>query len=405
MPNAVPSVPPVRRRILYVWDADYPWDIRTSKICAALTDAAHEVHLASRNRPRRPVHEQLPEATVHRMKPVPWLPARLDAALGFPFFLNPRWIGHLRSVAVRTHAEVIIVRDLPLCPTAIMVAGRLGVPVVLDMAENYAAMMQANRDAGRQRPWDFLVRSPALVRMVERWCLPRINQVWVVVEESAERVMALGLPKERISVVSNTPPRARADVPLAGAGGSGAPLRLVYLGLMELPRGITCVLDAAHLLQRRGVTVAIDLIGDGRDRALLEQRASDLELGPLVRFHGFIPNTDALAMVSHADVGLIPHVADEAWNTTIPNKLFDYMAAGLPVITSDAKPAARIIRETGAGLVFRSGSAEDLASAVQQLEDPARRERMGRAGQAAIRSRYSWEVAVETIERSLAVMD
>jgi glycosyltransferase involved in cell wall biosynthesis len=194
-------------------------------------------------------------------------------------------------------------------------------------------------------------------------------------------------------------------VPLAGAGGSGAPLRLVYLGLMELPRGITCVLDAAHLLQRRGVTVAIDLIGDGRDRALLEQRASDLELGPLVRFHGFIPNTDALAMVSHADVGLIPHVADEAWNTTIPNKLFDYMAAGLPVITSDAKPAARIIRETGAGLVFRSGSAEDLASAVQQLEDPARRERMGRAGQAAIRSRYSWEVAVETIERSLAVMD
>ena len=395
----------MRRRILYLWDADYPWDVRTAKVCAALTDTAHEVHLAARNRQRRPDHEVLPEATVHRMKPLRWLPARLDATLGFPFFLNPRWIGHLYSVARRTRAEVIIVRDLPLCPTAIMVARRLGVPVVLDMAENYAAMMQANRDAGRQRPWDFLVRSPALVRMVERWCLPRLNHVWVVVEESADRVAALGLPKDRISVVSNTPPRARAEVPLAGAGVPGAPLRLVYLGLMELPRGLTCVLEAAQLLQRRGVPVAIDLIGDGRDRALIEQRASDLALGPLVRFHGFIPNTEALAMVSRADVGLIPHLADEAWNTTIPNKLFDYMAAGLPVISSDAKPAARIIRETGAGVVFRSGSAEELAKAVEQLGDPASREQMGRAGQAAIRSRYSWEVAVETIEQSLAIMD
>jgi glycosyltransferase involved in cell wall biosynthesis len=173
---------------------------------------------------------------------------------------------------------------------------------------------------------------------------------------------------------------------------------------MELPRGITCVLEAAHLLQRSGVPLAIDLIGDGRDRGLIEQRASGLALGPLVRFHGFVPNTDALAMVSRADVGLIPHLADEAWNTTIPNKLFDYMAAGLPVITSDAKPAARIIRETGAGVVFRSGSGEELASAVRQLEDPARREQMGRAGQAAIQSRYSWEVAVEAMERSLARM-
>ena len=51
------------------------------------------------------------------------------------------------------------------------------------------------------------------------------------------------------------------------------------------------------------------------------------------------------------DVGLVPHHADEAWNTTIPNKLFDYMAAGLPVISSDARPCARILRSTGAGLI------------------------------------------------------
>jgi glycosyltransferase involved in cell wall biosynthesis len=87
----------------------------------------------------------------------------------------------------------------------------------------------------------------------------------------------------------------------------------------------------------------------------------------------------------------VPHHARESWNTTIPNKLFDYMAAGLAVVSSDAVPAARVINETGAGLVFRSGDSRDLAEKLTQLVDIQTWERFRRLGREAVLSRCNWE--------------
>lgn len=380
-------------RVVYLWDADYPWDVRTEKVCAALTAAGHQVHVAARNRGWRPGVEALPEGAVHRLPPWRFLGRRLDGALSLPVFFSPRWIAHLHRVARRARADVVVARDLPLCPTAILVARRLGVPVVFDMAENYPAMLRQTWDAGRRGRWDVLVRNPRVAAAVERWCLPRVDRVLAVVEESAERVARMGVDPARIAVVSNTPPRARAvrrhDAPERE---DGAPLRLVYLGAMEVQRGVGELLEAAARLRARGTPARLTLIGGGRDLALFRERAARLGLSDdEARFTGPLPHRDALAAVARADVGVVPHHADEAWNTTIPNKLFDFMAAGLPVLTSDAVPAARVVRETGAGVVFRSPDAASLADAAARLADPALRRRLGQAGREAVLARYHWE--------------
>jgi glycosyltransferase involved in cell wall biosynthesis len=378
-------------RIVYLWDADYPWDVRTEKICATLTRAGHQVHIVARNRAGSVPHEVLPEGEVHRLPPWRWLGRKLDAALSFPAFFNPRWLRRLLSVARRVGADVIIARDLPLCPTAIMAGRALRIPVVLDMAENYPAMMREIWDAGRQKPWDVLVRNPRIVAAVEQWCLPRVDRVLVVVEESGARLERdLGIPRERIAVVSNTPPRARA----ASAGGARRErdvVEVVYLGLLELPRGVGELLEAGALCLQRGARIHLTIVGDGRDGDILRERAARVGLDGSVQFTGRLDHADALAAVAAADVGVVPHHADEAWNTTIPNKLFDYMAAGLAVISSDAEPPARVLRETGAGVVFRSGDAASLRDAILSLLDPAVRAAMGAAGQTAIRERFNWE--------------
>lgn len=380
-------------RIVYLWDADYPWDVRTEKVCAALTAAGHEVHVVARNRRWRPLLQRLPEGTVHRMRPWRLLGKRLDGALGFPAFASPRWLGLLAGTVREVRPAVIVARDLPLCPTAVWVGRRSGVPVVFDMAENYPAMLRSTRAAGRQRRWDRLLRNPSLAEAVESWCLPRVDRVVTVVRESAERVHALGVPAERISVVSNTPPRERAlRAPMRPAPAGTEPLRVVYLGLMEVPRGVGELLEAAALLARRGVAARLTLIGDGRDLPLFRERARALGLEEAqVEFTGYLPNAQALARVAGADVGVVPHHADEAWNTTVPNKLFDYMAAGVPVVGSDAAPCRRILEETGAGLVFRAGDAAGLAEAVTALADPAARAALSAAGRAAVLERYNWE--------------
>ena len=85
-------------RICYVWDDDYPWDVRVEKIATALTSAGHVVHLAARNRKRLPPVALLPEASVHRLPLWRWMPPSLDRAAMFPAFVNPRWLPFRRSL-------------------------------------------------------------------------------------------------------------------------------------------------------------------------------------------------------------------------------------------------------------------------------------------------------------------
>jgi glycosyltransferase involved in cell wall biosynthesis len=381
------------KRIVYVWDADYPWDVRTEKTCLSLTQAGHDVHIVARNRKWSPTTERLAEGTVHRMPPWRWAGQRLDGGLGFPLFCSPRWRSLISHVVHEVNADLIIARDLPLCPTAIRAGRAANVPVMLDMAENYPAMMRAIWESDRDRPLDYLVRNPALVTRVEDYCIHRVAHTIVVVEESADRLLAKGVPQERVSVVSNTPPAARADsVTPTPSRPPGVALDIVYIGIIEVARGLLESIDAIARLRDLGHRARLRLIGSGRDDALMRARAASLGLGgDTVEFLGYVQHDEALKIVAAADVGLLPHRKCESWDTTIPNKLFDYMAAGLPVVSSNAEPCARILAKTGAGEVFRSNDPADLAAALTRLLDPTRRTLLGAAGRHAIHTQYNWE--------------
>lgn len=391
-----------RLRIVHIYDGDYPTpDVRTEKVSRALTDAGCDVHIVARNRAWAATRESLPEGLVHRMRPIRWLGQRLDGALGFPAFVNPRWISLLSATVRAVRPDVIIARDLPLCPTALWVGRRAGVPVVFDMAENYPAMMRDIWNVGRQGALDWLLRNPTVVAAVERYCLPRVDHVITVVEESARRVTSAGVPESRVSVVRNTPFLSRLPRLSEKDRSPTRPLELIYLGLIEIPRGIDEVLEALAILRREQRAVHCTFIGAGRDEQLLRQRAVALGLQAEAEFVGFVPYREALPLVARADVGIVAHRATEAWNTTIPNKLFDYMGAGLPVVTSDAAPAARIVREAGAGEVFRSQDSRDLALAIARLFDYDVRARCGEAGRRAVFERYNWAHDSEQLLRAV----
>jgi glycosyltransferase involved in cell wall biosynthesis len=383
-------------RILKVWDGEYPWDVRAEKVCQALTQDGHQVHMVARNRDARIGREQLAECTVHRMPPWRAFGRKFDAASQFPAFFNPRWIHLSYSVAAEESCELIVVRDLPLAPTAIFVGDLLGIPVVLDMAENYAAMIRDLWDTRATRFGDSLIRNPKAVEAVERWTLERVAHTIVVVEESRDRLIRdSGGDPAKITVVGNTPGLDRLQSPpaaRAATNGAGAPLHVVYLGILEHARGVGTAIDAVARCRDRGVPVRFTIIGDGRARADFEAQCARLALGAEhVRLLGFIPYKDALGIVAEADVGIIPHIATDSWNTTIPNKLFDYMAAGLCVITSDAAPAKRVVEEEGSGVSYASGDADSLAGAMEGLWRSQDAHERGRRGREAIRRRYHWE--------------
>jgi glycosyltransferase involved in cell wall biosynthesis len=253
-------------------------------------------------------------------------------------------------------------------------------------------MLRGRVELGVHGPADSLLRNATAAAAVERWVLARIDHVLVVVEESRDRLRGLGVEDDRVTVVSNTPSLSRLEELAAREHDTSDSLELIYLGLLEAPRGIGVMLDALALCRQAGVSARLTVLGDGRERPVFEARARELGLDERsVRFLGRIPYPDAVQLLQRADVGVIPHVASEHWNTTIPNKLFDYMAGGLAVLTSDAKPAARVVRQTGAGVVFRDNDASDCANAIGKLADAGFRAQCGQNGRTSVATLYNWD--------------
>jgi glycosyltransferase involved in cell wall biosynthesis len=79
----------------------------------------------------------------------------------------------------------------------------------------------------------------------------------------------------------------------------------------------------------------------------------------------------------------------------MPNKVFDYMGAGLPVVSSDAAPLRRLLESEGCGVVFRSGDAHDFAEKVVMVSQSG--QGIGARGMAAVRERYNWERDAERL--------
>jgi len=264
---------------------------------------------------------------------------------------------------------------------------------MLDMAENYPAMMRDRRHSTRSVAVDMLVRNPTVIDLVERYCVNHVDWALTVVEESSQRIINLGTDPRRLTVVSNTPPRRRVETAVKRDQVGSETITVAYLGLLEAARGIGDLVDAMRRLRDAyGAKFRAIIIGGGRDAERFIRRARDLGvLDTTIEFLGRLPYPEALRAIARADVGIIPHHATESWNTTIPNKLFDYMAAGLPVVSSDTKPCARILLETGCGELFRSGDAVSMAKAIVRATSPGVCDRMAAAGRRAILDRYNWE--------------
>src|SRR5262249_47457492 len=391
-------------RICKIWDGDYPWDVRVEKVATALAGAGHEMHLVCRNQARRQRREWDQGFMIHRLQALPAVFGPANTLWNFPYPFNPAWIRVITQVIRETKADLILVRDLPMALPAAIIGKAFGIPVVLDMAENYPAML---RDRLRYVPTGLLgrlVRSPALARFVERVTVRLVDHILVVIEESRERLIQLGVPPGRLTVVRNTPKldQVRVVRDLSFAPDTEAGTTLVYLGNLDGGRGLDVVIRAVRLLADGGVLTRLLIIGDGPDMQQYRDLASRLAVSAQVIFQGRSPLSTALAMVARCDIGVIPQYVTAHTDSTVSNKLFDYMLAGLPVIASSARPTARIVGSEACGEIFLDRDVADLERCIRLLQDPQRRRDKGLRGQAAVHERYNWScdsrILVQTLE-------
>ncbi len=180
------------------------------------------------------------------------------------------------------------------------------------------------------------------------------------------RCHGLGVPADKVVLVGNTP----ADAGELGASWpvpddvrdlAGKPVA-IFTGNLFGDRGLEMAIEAMATVVRELPSATLVVFGEGRDRARLESQVTRLGLQERVRFLGWKHHREQPAYLRHSQVGVLPYPSTPHTCTTLPNKLFDYMAAGLPVVATDIPPIRRIVQETDVGLLTPPG---DVAAFAQ----------------------------------------
>jgi glycosyltransferase involved in cell wall biosynthesis len=174
------------------------------------------------------------------------------------------------------------------------------------------------------------------------------------------------VPAPSVSII-NTPELQTIDQPqdLRGALAipDDAPI-LLYQGSIQENRGIEPAIDAITLMPKAVLVV----VGYGYHRSTLEAEVRKRGLTDRVKFFGPIPNDELLAWTAAADIGMCNIINSSlSYHTSLPNKLFEYIIAGIAVIGSDSPEIGRIVKETGVGEVADPADPESLANAARLI--------------------------------------
>lgn len=164
---------------------------------------------------------------------------------------------------------------------------------------------------------------------------------------------------------------------------------LSYSGGTTEARGLHTAIEAiAELPEAHLGLVCVPHI-DTADVLVLRRQASDMGLSDRVHFVNPVSSGQVVDFLRGVDVALIPALSYPSHEMSLPNKLFEYLHAGLPIVSSDLKSISAFLREFGAGLTHPVEDASALAAAVRTIL--ADRERYAAAAaDPALLARYSW---------------
>jgi glycosyltransferase involved in cell wall biosynthesis len=171
---------------------------------------------------------------------------------------------------------------------------------------------------------------------------------------------------------------------------------VAYVGVVSALRGAKEMVEAMALLPPR-LNVRLKIAGifnpvGSEDEA---RRSPGWER---VDFLGWQRHEEAMAVLGKARMGLVLFHPVPNHTEAQPNKLFEYMSAGIPVVASDFPLWREIIEKIGCGFLVNPLDPEAIAKAIQWLiEHPTEAEEMGEKGQEAIREHYNWDVEAKNL--------
>jgi glycosyltransferase involved in cell wall biosynthesis len=371
------------RRILVVAACPFPvprgTPIRIQRLTQALARRGHDLHVATYHLGGSPAD---PGFAIHRIADVPGYTRTAPGPTPRKLLQLDLLLARLvRRLSRDRRFDVVHAHHYEGLLVALAVRGTA--PVVYDAHTTLAGEL-AHYRLGLPRP---LLRS--IGAALDRALPGRAAHTVAVSETIRRRLLAIGaVPAERISVVPNGvewrsfDPRARRTPPGEN---------LIFTGNLAEYQGVDLMLEAFALLRRRRPEARLRIVSDMPFDAF-ERQAKGLGVREAIEVRA-ASFEEQPALLAEADVALNPRTECDG----IPQKLLNYMAAAMPIVSCDGS-AVHLVHER-TGLRVPNGRPGAMAEAIDRLlGDRALARRLGQAAREQVRQEFSWERAAERVE-------
>jgi glycosyltransferase involved in cell wall biosynthesis len=311
-------------------------DARLHRHCAALNRAGLRVEVIAKGRA-----EDAPTDTAFRA-----IRARGIAGRGIKALTLPAW----------ARGRVLVTIDPDLIPAArafrLVTHGRR---LAVDMHEDYVALLDDRAWAQGAAGKVAKVWARSAVSLARGADLTVVADQHVPPGEAGRRLVVRNLPD-----LTLLPERGALD----------EKPRALYVGDVRESRGLFTMLRAVELAP----DWELDVVGPvaARDRERLDAWQASSEAAARVRLHGRMPPAAAWQLARGAWVGMSLLHSTPAFESAIPSKIYEYLACGMPVLTSPIKRAAELVEKAGAGAVVADG--EEAGAALNAWSRDARAE-------------------------------
>lgn len=253
---------------------------------------------------------------------------------------------------LKINPDIFVANDLDTLPANFLVSRLKRKPLVYDSHEYFTEVPEL---IGRP-----VVR--AIWKMFEKWLVPKVTAAYTVSESIAEAYHDLYGVKFR--VIRNLPiclPSGVAE--LKSSERSESPKIILYQGALNLGRGIGAAIRAMHFVDDAELWLA----GDGDITDQLKELVAEQQLEQKVKFLGRLPIQELKKVTRKANLGIsLEEDLGLNYRFALPNKLFDYIQAGVPVLVSNLPEMKRIVEHYQIGLVADSHQRKELAEKMKE---------------------------------------
>lgn len=289
-----------------------------------------------------------------------------------PALLHWQWGLLGRLLAKRKDYEIIHACDFDTVLPALWMKFFHKKIVIYDIFDFYADHLRSTPDFIK---W--------LIRKVDLWVMGKADGVILV--DDSRKVQIQQAKVKNLQVIYNTPKDYQPEIS-KGTKQEESRLKLVFVGMLQVERGLLELL----MVLKDNPQWHLDLAGFGGDEDRILAVSSSLKN---VSWHGRISYQKALELSHKADVLIAtydPSIPNHRYSS--PNKIFEAMMLGKPVIVARNTNMDRIIEKYDCGIVVDYGDQEALSGALSRLADDVElRTRLGKNARAAYEDEYSWK--------------